>query len=199
MGKNKKKIEEDEFAEFRDVEIADLPMKGKKAVEELSKGESAKVAFEFPPGFDPAAMEKIIAMAAKMTVEHARCRSLMEKSRKEYMVEGKRRWRCMVTTLRDGWDHFEMFISDPAKPDRPVKVMGKCGVILDDGLTKCVIDRLKYEHSFVMVEDPDIDLRATMILSYKSVKKPHYMVDVYEEIENPKKVGRVGPVTVAQA
>ena len=108
----------------------------------------------------------------------------------DYMKNGGRRWRCKVESTRSGVQHFELYIADPRNMKRAVKIMGRCGVIIEEGLPKFVIDHLKEEYrteTRVVPQDPTKEAG----LLHEMVRIRNYAVDVYEEIENPKPIGSV--------
>ena len=116
--------------------------------------------------------------------------SSLEAGVEDYRVNGNRRWRCQVDSNRPGVQIFEMMIADPRNPRRPVKVMGKCGVIIEKGLTKVVIDTLKAEYRLkaeTQLQDP----MAEAGVLHKMIRLKNYTVDVFEEIENPDRVGSI--------
>ena len=108
----------------------------------------------------------------------------------DYKKNGGRRWRCLVESTRPGVQHFEMIIADPKNPRRPVKIQGRCGMIIEEGLTKFVIDHLKGEYRTQTQAVPQDPTKESGLL-HKQVRIRNYTVDIFEEIENPKPVGSV--------
>jgi len=109
----------------------------------------------------------------------------------DYRKNGGRRWRCKVNSTRAGVQHFEMMIADPRNPKRPVVVRGRCGVIIEKGLTKHVIDCLKGCYRTETNFDEFIPNDSRMGTQHAKIRIPNYSVEVFEEIENPDPVGKV--------
>jgi len=108
----------------------------------------------------------------------------------KYKIEGKRRFRCMVESTRPEFQVFELIMPHPDNPRKPVTVRGKCGVIIEEGLTLFAIARLK--QSFRMqTSKKNQDQSKTYGLQHTTVKIPNYRVEVYEEIENPLETGKI--------
>lgn len=102
--------------------------------------------------------------------------------------QAARRFRCKVESTRSGIQHFELIVPDPYNTARPIPVRGKCGVIIEEGLTKYIIDRL--QQSYRMETQEKFVAEGSMGgLTTESVKVPNYRVEVYEEIQNPKPLG----------
>jgi len=178
---------------FADLDGPDSPPV-KKAPAKQAASKSTKVAFEFPEGTSPEVMEKVMAQMARLTADQTKAQDGIDAGRAQYIAECKTRYRCMVNSLRPGWDSFELTISHPVT-DAPIVVRGRCGVILEDGLTKYAIDCLRQSHDFrieagrSMTIEQILAADSAMVLDTKQVKQPHYSVEVYGEVENPKPVG----------
>jgi hypothetical protein len=158
------------------------------------KSTSTKVNFEFPEGTDSKVINAVMAQVGKMTEQQVKAREGVSAGRAKYVEECKKRYRCVVNSLRPGWDHFELTISNP-KTDAPITVRGRCGVILEEGLTKFAIDCLKRAHDFRVEKGASMTIEqilavdTAMVVSTKSVRQPHYSVDILGEVTNPKPVG----------
>lgn len=153
--------------------------------------ENVRVGFQFPAGTDPSIIKETMAQVAKMTADRIKAKSSMDESRDEYRRNGHRRFKCKVLSLRPKVKYFDMIISHPTT-DKPVKVFGKCGVILENGLTQYTIDRLNESYTMVTEEIEGVDPDSSMALTYRAVRMPNFRVEMRGEIENPKKVGSIG-------
>lgn len=171
-------------------ELGDIP---------ASSDDGMNVNLRFPKGTNPQAVRAAMAAVQRITAREVKKIGAMDANRELYMKEGGRRWKCRVNSMRKGIKTFETIIADPKNPDRPVPVRVRCGVIISQGLTKFTIDCIKYEHSYSMELIENINPNASMALQYKQVRVPHYSVDVFEEIENPLPVGKVGHRAVQEA
>lgn len=111
----------------------------------------------------------------------------------DYKARMSRRWRCQVNSMRKGVQHFELIVPSPSNPDKPIPVRGHCGVIIEEGLTKYVIDQLQSEHHMELMEvpTPSNPSGEDQGLNHRSVPVYHYQVQVFEEVENPKPLGSV--------
>jgi hypothetical protein len=107
-----------------------------------------------------------------------------------YKTEGLKRYRCIVTSSRKGEKTFEMFVENPSDTNKPVKLNGKLGVELKDGLPMYAIQRLEEAYDLVAEEsainqDPNVVSQKT----FSTNKMPRYNVRVLGEVENPKRLG----------
>lgn len=161
---------------------------------------SMHIDMTFPKGTSPQAIKAAMNAVSKITTREAQKIDAMDVERDKYAKEGGRRWKCMVESMRPGVKTFETIISDP-KTDRPVPVRLRCGLVIEDGLTRATINAIDYEHSFRMeeIEEGNINRLASMALTSRKVRVPHYKVTVFEEVKNPLPVGRVGHGAVAAA
>ena len=114
----------------------------------------------------------------------------LTKGQKDYAKNGGRRWRCKVESTRPGVQHFEMIVADPRNPKRPVPIRGRCGMIIEAGLPKFVIDNLRAEYRTETQEVPQDPTKLAGLL-HKQVRIPNFTVEVYDEVENPKAIGTV--------
>lgn len=159
----------------------------------VDSGDS-EVSFKFPKGTDPKMIKQIMSQMGKVTESQIKEAQGMEAGRRQYIEECKKRYVCIVQSLRPGWDHFEMIVSNPAN-DKPVPVRGRCGVVLEEGLTKYVIDQLNNTHDYRMEKGRSmtiqqiLDVDQAFVTNQKQVKQYHYRVDIIREKENPKPVG----------
>lgn len=174
----------DEFSELDDAPVK-APAKRKSPV----KSSGTKVALEFPEGTDPKLIESITASMGKMVKEQVAASQGISDGRQKYLEESKVRYRCRVNSLRPGWNHFEMIIAD--ENDNPKPLRGKCGVIIEQGLTMFAIRSLQRTHDFrteqgrSMTIDQIMSSDSTLVLDYKRVKQPHYSVEILGVVENP--------------
>jgi hypothetical protein len=172
-------------------EILNSSGKGKKK----SAGSKNKtVTIEFGDEVEAKDMDATMKMVTKMTVDSAERHKAVSSARADYEKNGGRRYRCTVESLVPGQKFFEMTVSHPKK-DRPILIQGKCGVIIEDGLTQYMIDCLTYCHSYRMEPRLNVDPTAQQALTYEEVKVPHFRVTVLNEIQNPKELGRAGSVS----
>lgn len=109
----------------------------------------------------------------------------------KYRKEGHRRFRCMVESTRSGLQHFELMIPHPDNVGQPIRVKGRCGVILEDGLTMYAINALKRGYH-IETEEVAPDPTKDFGVQHKTIKVPNFRVEVYNEVENAKKVGTIG-------
>jgi hypothetical protein len=152
-----------------------------------------RISMDFGQDVSAEDINAAVQMVGKVTKDTADKRNAVSAGRAEYAREGGRRWRCIVESLRPGVKTFAMTVPHP-KEDRPVRVEGRCGIEITDGLTKYMINCLNYSHHFRTEEVMNFDPNATMGLTFKPVKVPHYRVEVMEEIMNPVELGKVGAV-----
>lgn len=111
-------------------------------------------------------------------------------AQEKYRKEGKRRFRCMVESTREEFQIFELTMPHPDNPRKPITLRGKCGVIIEEGLTLFAIARLKAAYRVkpgVKKQDPSKNSG----LLHAPVRIPNYRVEVYEEIENPLETGKI--------
>ena len=177
--------QDDAFAEL------DTPPEKKAPVKKAPvKGPS--FSFELPAGVDPKLAEKITANLGKMVRDQIAASDGVSNGRLKYLEESKKRYRCVVSSLRPGWDHFEMMIPD--LNDNPKPVRGRCGVILEDGLTMFAIRQLQYTHDYRTEKGQSLSIDqilssdTALVLTHKSVKQPHYSVEILGEVENPRQL-----------
>jgi hypothetical protein len=182
--------EMDELAEFdapqpamTDAEVA--------SVQGRDEGQGISVKLDFPAGTDPKQVDGIMKSVAKKTAEMAQSESLMDIQHKKYQAEGHRRWKCRINSMRSGLNHFEVTVEHP-KNGRPIAIKGYCGVIIEQGLPKFAINCLRYDHSFRTEEIPIADPTASMGLISRTIREPHYSVEVFEEVQNPAPIGSIG-------
>lgn len=107
-----------------------------------------------------------------------------------YKSEGSKRYRCIVTSRRGNEKYFELMAESPANRHKPVKVQGKLGVELEEGLPMYVIERLQAAYDMVADEvptnqDPNIFSQNT----FNTRKLQRYFVNILGEVENPKILG----------
>jgi len=186
-------INNDELQDFDELEVVDTKKESKKSkAKEKEKDAPTKVAIEFPAGTSQKVIESTMNAVSRITNENMEKEQANMAGRIKYMKDGGRRFRCIVESLRPGIEFFEMVIPSPKNPDTPITVRGRCGVIIEDGLTKYTIDRLNENAHFETMEDPNIDWAKPMGLTHKIIKRYNYRVEVFEEVEKPKEVGKVG-------
>ena len=148
------------------------------------------LSISLPEGTTPEMVEKIKASLEQKVKDEIASEDGVSAGRKAYLKESQKRFRCRVNSLRPGWDHFELTIPDAN--DNPKAIRGRCGVIIEDGLTLFTIRQLQYTHDYrteegrSMTVDQIMSARSTLVLDYKSVKQPHYSVEILGEVENPK-------------
>ena len=107
-----------------------------------------------------------------------------------YAKEGRKRYRCIVTSTRKGEKSFELMIENPNNLEKPVRINGKLGVEITEGLPQSAIDRL--ENAFdLTAEDtaPDPNPNIYSQNNFVQGKMPRYNVKVLGEVENPKPLG----------
>lgn len=107
-----------------------------------------------------------------------------------YAKEGKRRFRCIVTSTRKGEKTFELMVENPTNPEKPVRLNGKLGVELPEGLPQSAIDRLENAYDLTAEEtsasaDPSVYSGKTFVQG----KMPRFNVKILGEVENPKPLG----------
>lgn len=156
--------------------------------------ESTDMNISFPAGTDPEIIKNVMASVSRLTADVTKAAKAISEGRKVYIKQCKRRFKCIVQSNRPGWDHFELIVSNPFN-DQPVPVRGRCGVILEAGLTQYVINELNNTHDYrtekgrSMTIEQILSTDAAMVLDHKAVKQYHYRVDILEEVENPIPVG----------
>lgn len=171
--KAKKVEEKDEFDEFDE--------------------QFAEVTFKIPKGMDPKSVQSIMKRMEQVTAETIKAEESVSAGRKKYIEESKIRYQCEIHSTR-GWPDFEMVISNPEN-DRPIILRGLCGTLLEQGLTKFALDRLKQAHEWHAVEGwsmspADImQVESAMVLTSKKQKKMLFSVVMHDEVENPIPVG----------
>ena len=107
-----------------------------------------------------------------------------------YKSEGLKRYKCIVTSRRGNEKHFELMAESPTNRHKPVKIQGKLGVELEEGLPMYVIDRLQSAYDIVADEvptnqDPNVFSQNT----FSTRKLQRYFVRITGEVENPKVLG----------
>lgn len=162
--------------------------------------DSIEVGFKFPKDVDPSIIREAMDVVGKITADRMKAKSLTEQSREVYRKTGHKRYRCTVESLRKGIKYFDLIIPHP-ETDRPIKVMGSCGVILEDGITRYTINSLQNSYTMRTEEIPleDQNLRASLAITYTSTRVPNFRVTIHGEIENPKPVGSIGRSLSPQA
>ena len=175
-------VEKDEFDEF-DEQIA------------KKEAEFIKVTYEIPKGMDPTSVQAIMKKMEQVTADQIKKDKTVSIGRKQYIEDSKIRYVCEISSNRTGWPDFEMVISNPEN-DRPVILRGLCGVLLEEGLTKYALDRLREAHEWHSVKGwsmspADImQVDSAMVLTHKKQKRRLYSVLVYDEVDNPIPVGQ---------
>ena len=167
-------VEEDEFAALKD----------KKA--------TTKVTLDFPVGTDPKVIEQTMKSITNMTKEAAARNDDERAAQARYAIEGKRRWKCTVHSLREGWKTFECTVAQPSNVSIPVVFRGRCGRVIEDGLPQFAIDCIQNDHSFRTEAIEGVDPRASMAITTRQVMVPHYRVEIHGEIKDPKPIYRKG-------
>jgi len=152
--------------------------------------DTMELKLSIPKGASAHAVNKVMESTKKLLAKEAGRIDSMEKAREDYQANCHRRWKCIVRSLRKGERSFDLTVADAQ--DRPHTVSGMCGVVLEDGLTQFAINCLKGAYD-MSVEERIVDISKDGIHStVDPVKVPCYSVEVMEEIENPKKIGKVG-------
>jgi len=104
-----------------------------------------------------------------------------------YEGEGKKRYKCKITSMRRGEKQFELTVADPANPNHAILIREKCGVVLQQGLPMFAIDALRAAYD---VEAEEVSVGADPNIHYqrefKTFHRPRYAVEVYGEVEDPK-------------
>ena len=114
-----------------------------------------------------------------------------EKSQGYIIQDESKRFRCEVESLRPGWDHFELVAHSHKNKNRPIVVRGRCGEVIEEGLTQFMIDCLENSHHTESKASGRVDPTKDMGVIHKKTKVPHYRVKVLGEVSNPKEVGKV--------
>lgn len=173
--KSNKTVEKDEFDEFDE--------------------QFAEVTFKIPKGMNPKSVQAIMKQMERVTAETIESEKAVTIGRQKYIDESKVRYVCEIHSNRTGWPDFEMVISNPVN-DRPVILRGLCGVLLEEGLTKYALDRLKNAHEWYAVDGwsmspSDImQVESAMILTSRKQKRLLYSVIIHDEVDNPIPVGQ---------
>jgi hypothetical protein len=107
-----------------------------------------------------------------------------------YETEGKKRYRCIVTSTRRGEKTFELMVENPSNIEKPVRLNGKLGVEIKDGLPMVAIQRLENAFDIVSEDipannDPNVFSQTT----FKTSGVPRYNVKILGEVESPKPLG----------
>lgn len=174
--------------------------RGRKAIDDeldFDGAENVNLTISLPKGTSSKVMKQAIDKIGDMTMKEMDADGSANEGRLQYMREGGRRWVCKVDALMKGMTTFEMAVPVPSNPDIPVIVRGRCGVVLKDGLTKFVIDRLNEAYYVETEEDTSPRGSRNIGVDHKAVKRPLFRVNVMDEIPNPKPVGKIGTLSKA--
>lgn len=109
---------------------------------------------------------------------------------KNWAVEGRRRWVCIVRSTRPGIKRFELTYPHPENRNRPVLLEGFCGVPIKEGLNTYVIKQL--QKAYHMQTDYVVDEENPLQSKQTTVRMPSFNVEVLEEIKEPKEVALLG-------
>lgn len=184
----------DMFDEMERIGASQMPSASVTEVDVTPVSKGMKVAFDFPEGTDSKVIQDTMAQMGRIAKQNAEAQNAMSVGKAKYVEQCKRRFKVIVTSLRRGWNTFEMIISDPIT-DRPIPVRGKCGVILEKGVTQYVINQLNYTHSHrtengrSMTIDQILSSDVAIVMETKTVKEYHYRVEIIEEVTDPIPVG----------
>jgi len=160
----------------------------------------SEITLKIPNNVSKESAALLMKQFEKLTADQIRSEKEVSAGRQKYIDESKIRYVCQIDSTR-GWPDFEMVLSDPEN-DSPVILRGLCGEMLEQGLTKYAIDRLKEAHEWHSV--PGWSMNASEIMQEESVrvdlykKKKHrlFSVLVYDEVDNPIPVGvKKGQIT----
>tara|TARA_R110000787_G_scaffold5480_2_gene20052 strand:+ start:11143 stop:11727 length:585 start_codon:yes stop_codon:yes gene_type:complete len=177
-----------------DIEVELTPaQKGaatKRAKAELKKEQEAESADARAVGLNAEQKKELGRKVDDAVDSFLNEKDTLTQGQKDYAKNGGRRWRCKVESTRKGVQHFEMIVADPRNPKRPIPVRGRCGMIIEEGLPKFVLDNLRAEYRTETQEVPQDPTKLSGFL-HKQVRIPNYTVEIFEEIENPKAIGTV--------
>jgi hypothetical protein len=103
-----------------------------------------------------------------------------------------KRFDCTVHSNREGYDSFELYIADPNDKRRPIRIAGRAGVRIKQGLPFAAVEALRGEYSNKMrTRKPTGE---DMGLDAEPYRFHHWNVEVHGEVTNPKPVGKVKEV-----
>lgn len=166
-------VEEDEFAALKGPDTTTVTLK-------------------FPTGTDPKIIEQTMKSVTTMAKGEAARNEEEQAAHALYAVEGKRRWKCTVHSLREGWRAFECTVAQPSNVNIPVVFRGRCGRVIEDGLPQFAIDCIQNDHSFRTEALEGVDPRASLAITTRQVLVPHYRVEIHGEVKNPKPILKKG-------
>jgi len=155
--------------------------------------EYAEITLKIPNNLSKASAAVLMKQFEKLTADVVNKENSVSAGRQQYIDECKVRYVCQIDSTR-GWPDFEMVLSNPDN-DRPIILRGLCGVMIEEGLTKFAIDRLKEAHEWYSVPGWSMSAAEIMVEEsvqvdlYKKKKRRLFSVLVYDEVDNPLPVG----------
>lgn len=181
--------------------------KTKENVDELEdfapteESKTMDISFKIPKGMKADSVKAVMRQVERMTSDQMKLDEGVSAGRKKYIEQSKIRYKCIVESNVKGVPIFELIIPSK-KLGKPIVVRGQCGVLLEEGLTKHVIDRLQEAHEFVSVEGWSIpmskvmEVKSVYVSTMKRVKRRLFNVLIYEEVNNPIPLGvKIGKAT----
>ena len=135
--------------------------------------------------------DQIEARVAKELASVSKNHKVETEHKAWYRKNGVRRFRCIVTSNQDGVEDFDFFIPHPLNTDQPVRIHGKCGVVIEEGLNLYCINVLR-EAGSMLNTNATIDPLATMGLRHRSRKIKSYDVEILDEVQEPEAIGTIG-------
>lgn len=186
---------QDEFDQFGDLggeptEEALAAAEEIHTTEIVETDQNVEVGFKFPKGTDPSIIRDAMQHVGKITADRVKAKSSMDASREEYRKTGHRRWKCIVESMQYGVDFFELYIPHP-DTDKPVRVQGPCGVLLEEGLTQYAINALNSSYEVLTEPDRNVDRSRGLGITHKTRRVPKFRVTVQGEVLNPQRVGTI--------
>ena len=141
--------------------------------------------------------KKLLNSVEKLRLKQIEAEGRDAEIKEYYKTEGKRRFQCVVNSHRKGEKTFELFTEDPNNPDKAIRLVGLCGVVLKNGLPQKAIDALNESYDLHTEEtQPNQDPNIYYQQDFKEVRTSRYTVRVIKEIENPAPLGSRGSVRV---
>lgn len=102
------------------------------------------------------------------------------------------RFACTVhATQPQSHKVFKLHIPHPTR-DIPVKIEGRCGILLKKGLPLYAIKVLEKAYTTIQIEVPEDEQKGSIGLTFESKRVPLYRVDMGEKVKSPDPIGKVG-------
>ncbi len=138
--------------------------------------------------------KKIENAVEKAKAEIIEKRDVTSEIEEYYKTEGRKRYECIVTSTRKGEKQFELNTPDPSNPTRPIKLHGRCGVRLKEGLPMYAITALQESYDLHCEEkEANMDPNVYADTIHTASNMPRYSVRIFKEVEDPKPLGKARP------